>query len=104
MRSDAPIVTPAAAPLEIPHARRVERIGNATVILGDCLEILPHLPMVDAVISDPPYGEQTHKGARTGDGDEILIDFQHIDDETFLAVAGACVERARRWVVMTCEW
>jgi site-specific DNA-methyltransferase (adenine-specific)/modification methylase len=24
--------------------------------LGDCLEILPTLPMVDAVITDPPYG------------------------------------------------
>ena len=31
-------------------------IGNAELYLGDCLEILPHLPMVDAVITDPPYG------------------------------------------------
>lgn len=31
-------------------------IGNATVYLGDCLEVLDSLPMVDAVISDPPYG------------------------------------------------
>jgi site-specific DNA-methyltransferase (adenine-specific) len=30
-------------------------IGNATLYLGDCLEILPHLPKVDAVITDPPY-------------------------------------------------
>jgi site-specific DNA-methyltransferase (adenine-specific)/modification methylase len=28
-------------------------IGNATLYLGDCLEILPHLPKVDAVITDP---------------------------------------------------
>jgi DNA modification methylase len=35
---------------------RVERIGNATLYLGDCLEILPSLPKVDAVITDPPYG------------------------------------------------
>lgn len=35
---------------------RVERIGNATLYLGDCLEILPALPIVDAVITDPPYG------------------------------------------------
>jgi site-specific DNA-methyltransferase (adenine-specific) len=35
---------------------RVERIGNATLYLGDCLEILPTLPKVDAVITDPPYG------------------------------------------------
>jgi site-specific DNA-methyltransferase (adenine-specific) len=37
-------------------AKRTEVIGNATLYLGDCLEILPHLPNVDAVITDPPYG------------------------------------------------
>lgn len=31
-------------------------IGNATLYLGDCLEILPTLPKVDAVVTDPPYG------------------------------------------------
>lgn len=41
---------------------RVERIGNATLYLGDCREILPTLPKVDAVITDPPYSERTHKG------------------------------------------
>ena len=30
-------------------------IGNATLYLGDCREILPTLPKVDAVITDPPY-------------------------------------------------
>lgn len=35
---------------------RIERIGNATLYLGDCREILPTLPKVDAVITDPPYG------------------------------------------------
>ena len=32
------------------------RIGDATLYLGDCLEILPTLPKVDAVVTDPPYG------------------------------------------------
>jgi len=36
--------------------KRKEVIGNATLYLGDCLEILPNLPKVDAVITDPPYG------------------------------------------------
>lgn len=31
-------------------------IGNATLYLADCLDILPGLPQVDAVITDPPYG------------------------------------------------
>ena len=30
-------------------------IGNATLYCGDCLEILPHLSGIDAVITDPPY-------------------------------------------------
>jgi DNA modification methylase len=30
-------------------------IGNARLALGDCREILPTLPKVDAVITDPPY-------------------------------------------------
>jgi len=35
---------------------RIEKIGNATLYLGDCMDILPTLPKVDAVITDPPYG------------------------------------------------
>ena len=31
-------------------------IGNATLYCGDCMEILPTLDRVDAVITDPPYG------------------------------------------------
>lgn len=31
-------------------------IGNATLYLGDCMEVLPTLDKVDAVITDPPYG------------------------------------------------
>jgi site-specific DNA-methyltransferase (adenine-specific)/modification methylase len=35
---------------------RVETIGRATLYLGDCRDILPTLPKVDAVLTDPPYG------------------------------------------------
>ena len=35
---------------------RIEHIGDATLYLGDCLEILPTLGRVDAVVTDPPYG------------------------------------------------
>lgn len=35
---------------------RVEVIGDATLYLGDCRDILPTLPKVDACITDPPYG------------------------------------------------
>ncbi len=43
-------------------------IGGATLYLGDCLDILPTLPKVDAVVTDPPYGigEAAGKNASRG--------------------------------------
>ena len=34
---------------------RIETIGDATLYLGDCLEVLPTLDKVDAVVTSPPY-------------------------------------------------
>lgn len=36
--------------------KRKEVIGNCTLYLGDCLEVMPTLGRVDAVVTDPPYG------------------------------------------------
>lgn len=36
-------------------SHRVETIGDCTLYLGDCRDILPTLPKVDAVVTDPPY-------------------------------------------------
>lgn len=36
--------------------KRKEVIEDSTLYLGDCREILPLLPKVDAVVTDPPYG------------------------------------------------
>ncbi len=41
---------------------RVEHIGDCTLYLGDCLDILPTLGKVDAVVTDPPYGIGADKG------------------------------------------
>lgn len=35
---------------------RTETIGDATLILGDCREVLETVGQVDAVVTDPPYG------------------------------------------------
>ena len=35
---------------------RIETIGDCTLYLGDCRDILPTLGKVDAVVTDPPYG------------------------------------------------
>jgi DNA modification methylase len=36
--------------------RKEVTIGDCRLILGDCLEVLPLLGKVDAVVTDPPYG------------------------------------------------
>lgn len=35
---------------------RIEQIGDATLYLGDCRELLPSLGALKAVVTDPPYG------------------------------------------------
>ena len=40
---------------------RIEKIGNATLYLGDCQDILPSLGKVDDVVTDPPYGIGANK-------------------------------------------
>lgn len=41
---------------------RIETIGEATLYLGDCLDVLPTLGQVDAVLTDPPYGIDYGRG------------------------------------------
>lgn len=53
---------------------RKEVIGNATLYLGDCLEILPTLPKVDAVITDPPY----NVGKAYGSHDDSMSDAAYL--------------------------
>ena len=58
-------------------------IGDATLFLGDCMEILPTLPKVDAVITDPPYGIRKDGQQRTtgGHGGRKAYDFKGWDGE-----------------------
>lgn len=58
-------------------------IGDATLYLGDCMEILPTLGKVDAVITDPPYGIKANKQTlgkgkkefdRGGDWDDSVLE------------------------------
>jgi site-specific DNA-methyltransferase (adenine-specific) len=63
--------------------KKKEVIGNATLYLGDCLSILPHLPKVDAVITDPPYGIGKDGQIRTtgGHGGRKAYEFMGWDSE-----------------------
>lgn len=51
---------------------RTEHIGDCTLYLGDCRDILPTLGKVDAVVTDPPYGigaakKNAHSSIRDND-------------------------------------
>ena len=66
-------------------------IGNATLYLGDCLEILPTLSKVDAVVTDPPYGldpagDGYGRSGRTIQGDKDLS-----------LIAAVAATAARQW-------
>jgi site-specific DNA-methyltransferase (adenine-specific) len=50
-----------------------ETIGNCTLYLGDCMEILPELEKVDAVVTDPPYGISYISSWRKYKPTEMLI-------------------------------
>ena len=46
--------------------KRKEIIGGCTLYLGDCLEVMPTLGKVDAVVTDPPYLVDTQGGGCFG--------------------------------------
>ena len=74
------------------------------IYLGDCRDVLPTLGPVDHVITDPPYSEDTHAGARYG-GDGAagsLIDFASVS-ATFVRDAFALTAPAR-WCLATVDW
>jgi len=71
-------------------------IGGCRLILGDCLEVMPLLGNVDAVVTDPPYGIGEDGGRfrdRKGGGHRILEkkDWDKVrpSDEIFNAMLAA---------------
>ena len=84
---------------------RVEHIGDATLYLGDCREVLPTLPKVDAVITDPPYSARCHSGHDEGahearDGSiRSGLGYAALTLEDVAHFARAYVEASVGWVV-----
>ena len=81
--------------------QRKEIIGDATLYLGDCMDILPTLHKVDAVVTDPPYDERTHTRARSlkGGGSDIAIDFNWLADFEHLDLM---FSKSKGWVIAFC--
>lgn len=82
-------------------------IGNATLYLGDCQDILPMISKVDAVITDPPYSETTHANAKSNRGKgygNTAIDFASMTAEQLAGVLSKCAALCDRWLIATMEW
>lgn len=83
--------------------------GSVRLYCGDCREIMPTMEAgsIDAVVTDPPYGDKTHRGQRslaygaTGGG-HVAIDFLSTDADSLRVIFGMC--RPRRWLVSFIEW
>lgn len=85
------------------------KIGNATLYCGDCLEILPTLGKVDAVVTDPPYGVgltcRTTKHTKRQSSKNYQDDGQFIIDQIIprvIAATGiapvAAISSGIRWI------
>ena len=88
--------------------KRKEVIGDATLYLGDCIEILPTLPKVDAVITSPPYNQLGSRVPKDGSGMHkgngfiaSVNDVGYADDrpepeyqEWLRSVISACLDRS----------
>lgn len=75
---------------------RKEVIGDCVLYQGDCLEVMPVLGAVDAVVTDPPYGIGYSRGVGGGgfggakrftsplDGRKVIGDDQPFDPQPIL--------------------
>lgn len=80
-----------------------------TLYHGDCRELLAEMPdrSVDAVITDPPYSEHTHRNATTNAETGAFhraVTFEAIDRPTLWAVLADCGRVTRRWVIATLDY
>jgi site-specific DNA-methyltransferase (adenine-specific) len=87
---------------------RVETVGSATLYLGDCLAVLPSVPKVDAVITDPPYDERTHTKSWVGGGNDGYgrpkeMGFDALSGGLQAALCDWAGERVRTWFVAFCS-
>ena len=70
-------------------------IGDAVLYRADCMEILPTLGKVDAVITDPPYGigqdggAQRTRGSKRTNGDSLGWDSSRPDPAVFSLMEAA---------------
>ena len=77
-----------------------EENPSLKIYCGDCLEILPLLPRVDLVVTDPPYGVGVEYENGTVDNDSLLTD-------VVIPTMHKCLMKTERMIVTPgtrCAW
>jgi len=94
---------------------RIETIGDATLYLGDCLEILPTLDKslgryisFDHVITDPPYETEAHTPMRrtresNRTGKNVSLDFDSITGLIRKEVCNRLFRMTGGWMLSFCQ-
>ena len=89
------------------------QIGDCTLYRADCRDVLPLLPKVDAVVTDPPYGvglekkNNDYRGSKFYDNGESLRASKVYDDgaqyvrDLVVAVIPVALERAQRALIFS---
>lgn len=84
-----------------------DKAFGVQLYLADCMDVLPTLGTVDAVVTDPPYSAHTHAMARTSKGRghvTKLVPFKALSGEQFDEVVNECIGVSNGWVIMTCDY
>ncbi len=92
---------------------RKEVIGAATLYLGDCLQVLPTLAPVDAMITDPPFEAEAHtqqrralgRGSEDGRRDILnaALPFAAIDEAGRLEAGRLIAKGCSGWALVFCQ-
>lgn len=87
---------------------RVEHIGDATLYLGDCRDVLPTLT-VDHIITDPPYSARTHAGhdaaakGASGQGNDnssrVALGYAALSPSDVASLAASLSQICDGWIV-----
>lgn len=80
--------------------QRKEIIGNATLYLGDCIDVLPSLERPDAILSDPPYGQAVNTNVVSAGGSRRMAVYDKRREGATQRYAGGGLHStglARQW-------
>lgn len=93
----------------MPAWQRIEVVGPVTLYLGDCLQVMPEVGVVDHMIMDPPYEAETHT-AKAKAGSVRRVDggaeFQALNFDCINEIRDDVVAMgrfSRNWFIAFCQ-